>query len=135
MDRSGIDTAEKGMNITHMARQASGLRQHCQIDQGDDFGRRIAVAGSPHIFYTLPHRYQEPVKCVNLVALQRMNMHFLQKELSDKATNIMSKGSMDETTAGEVRKLLHEYCKFHILGRQVVLGSCLFEELGCLSCI
>ena len=107
MDRSEIDRAEKG--------RASG--QQAKLAR-NGFNYRLGAAGSIHIFYTANNlRFRKPVKCINLVALQRMSLHYLQKELVDEAQNIIKTNSMDEASARNVRSLLHEYCKFHHVAR------------------
>jgi hypothetical protein len=107
MDLTEIDNAEKGGASRQKAKQA-----------GSDFNCRIGAAGSPHIFYLANNRlFRKPIKCVNLIALQRMNLHFLQKELVDEAQGIIRNNCMDEAAARKVRTLLHEYCKLYHLPR------------------
>jgi len=69
------------------------------------FDSRLGLAGTKHIFWT-----KDNASWVNLVALQRMNLHVLQKELLDEAQIIISSKRMDEAAAKNVRHLLHEYC-------------------------
>jgi hypothetical protein len=73
------------------------------------FAQRVAYAGTRHVFYKKTGRFQEHV---NLVALARMSLHVLQKELLDEFATIARKRpmSMDSETATNVRRLLHEYC-------------------------
>jgi len=73
------------------------------------FEQRVAYAGAKHVFYKQTHRYRQQV---NLVALARMSLHALQKELLVQFANIMTKkpAAMDSDTASNIRRLLHEYC-------------------------
>jgi len=74
------------------------------------FNERVAYAGVRHVFYTRPGSSGE---CFNFVALSRMNLHALQKELIAQFVDITRKEpmNMDSTTASNIRKLLHDYCK------------------------
>ena len=51
--------------------------------------------------------------CVNLEALEKMNLHFLQRQLLDKVAIYVGSGPGNKTNeaAEEISKSLHQYCK------------------------
>src|SRR5205809_64376 len=73
------------------------------------FEQRVAYAGTRHVFYKKTGHFDEEV---NLVALARMSLYTLQKELLDQFATIARKKpmAMDPEIASNVRRLLHEYC-------------------------
>ena len=91
---SGQDTC----HYRHLTKEE--MRKH-------PFEQRVAYAGTRHVFYKT-RRFQD----VNLVALARMSLYTLQKELLDQFATITRKKpmAMDPEIASNVRRLLHEYC-------------------------
>jgi hypothetical protein len=75
------------------------------------FEQRVASAGARHIFYKVGSLPGE----VNLVALARMSLHTLQKELLMQFANMAREKpmAMDPDIASNIRKLLHEYCMYY----------------------
>jgi hypothetical protein len=72
------------------------------------FEQRVAYAGTRHVFYKRTDGFSEHV---NLVALARMSLCALQKELLVQFATIVKKPmAMDSEIASNVRRLLHEYC-------------------------
>jgi hypothetical protein len=73
--------------------------------------QKVAHAGVRHVFYKQTHKFSEQV---NLVALARMNLYAIQKELLLQFANIATSKpmSMDSEVASNSRRLLHEYCMF-----------------------
>jgi hypothetical protein len=70
---------------------------------------RVAYAGTRHVFYKKTGVFREHV---NFVALARMSMFAIQKELLVQFATITRNEpmAMDSETASNVRRLLHEYC-------------------------
>jgi len=91
------------------------------------FHERIIRAGRWHIYWRRYYwrRYwrREEERCVNLVAMQRMYMHFLQNKLLVEAAEIVKRESSTdsatiEATLGKVGDFLHRYCKFLIIAQK-----------------
>lgn len=76
------------------------------------FDQRVAHAGIRHVFYEETHGPHPFKEHVNIVALARMNLYVLQKDLLEQFGIISQKGpmAMDSEAARNVRRLLHEYC-------------------------
>jgi len=74
------------------------------------FNERLGKAGYKHVYWKIGD-----VKYVNLEALERMNLHSLQKKLLKEVGGFLRKPqtnpSMDERTSDELNRLLHEYCQ------------------------
>jgi len=56
---------------------------------------------------------KKPTTYVNFEALERMNLHFLQRQLLDKVAIYVGSGPGNKTNeaAEEISKSLHQYCK------------------------
>jgi len=78
---------------------------------GLPFNERLGKAGYKHVYWK-----KGEIEYVNLEALERMNLHSLQKKLLKEVGDFLQKShidpSMDEKTSGELNRLLHEYCEF-----------------------
>lgn len=80
------------------------------------FHDSLIEAGWRHLYWkkdmkTFPYQKEDIVTFMNLEALERMNLHFLRKQLLDDVANyICPKGKTDEL-AKKVSKSLHQYCK------------------------
>lgn len=74
------------------------------------FDQRVAYAGIRDVLYKKTGQFREHV---NLVALARMSLFVLQKDPLVQFGTIAEKKpmAMDSEAAGNVRGLLHEYCK------------------------
>lgn len=104
-----IDSIERGVptHILLHIKEASDNRVE------EDFNHRIVQYGAKHLFYT--HEDKESKLAiysnVNFVALQRMNIYFLQRRLANKTAGILAQGTMRDEDAECARKLLHQLCK------------------------
>jgi hypothetical protein len=75
----------------------------------DPSEERVAYAGTRHAFYKKTGFFRENV---NLVALARMSLYALQKELLVQFATITRNEpmAMDSETTSNIKRLLHEYC-------------------------
>jgi hypothetical protein len=70
------------------------------------FYEALSDAGYPHVYWK-----DKTHSCVNLEAVERMNLCFLQKKLLDKVAILGRPKEMTDETANQISELLHQYCK------------------------
>lgn len=73
------------------------------------FGQRLADVGFPDVFYHPKRNMQESI--INLGNLQRMMLHFLQRELVQEVTAIQETASVSGGQATRIRSALSAYSK------------------------
>ena len=71
----------------------------------EPISKTVVGAGRRHIFYA-----NERGVRVNLVAVHRMNMHYLRKRLIDETATILKKGEMDDDNSRALTGLMRDYC-------------------------
>ncbi|KAK0649221.1 hypothetical protein B0T16DRAFT_456651 [Cercophora newfieldiana] len=71
----------------------------------DPISKAVVDTGRRHTFYT-----NERGVRFNLVALHRMNMHYLRKRLIDEAAIIFKNGAMDDDNSRALTGLMRDYC-------------------------
>jgi hypothetical protein len=71
----------------------------------DPISKIVVDTGRRHTFYA-----NERGVRFNLVALHRMNMHYLRKRLIDEAGTIFTNGSMDDDNSRTLTGLMKDYC-------------------------
>lgn len=71
----------------------------------EPISKMVVDIGRRHTFYA-----NERGVRVNLVALHRMNMHYLRKRLVDEAATIFRKGEMDDDNSRALTGLMRDYC-------------------------
>jgi len=71
----------------------------------DTISKAVVDNGRRHTFYA-----NERGVRFNLVALHRMNMHYLRKRLIDEAATIFKAGSMTEGNSKALTALMSDYC-------------------------
>lgn len=71
----------------------------------DPITKSVVDAARPHIFYT-----NERGERFNIVALHRMNMHYLRKRIMDETASILTRGAMDDDSSRVLTSLIQDYC-------------------------
>jgi hypothetical protein len=80
------------------------------------FHDSLIKAGWRHLYWkkdvkTFPCQKEDIVTFMNLEALERMNLHFLRKQLLDDVANYIFPKSKTDDMAKKVSESLHQYCK------------------------
>ena len=75
------------------------------IHATDPISKVVVDTGRRHTFYANSRGVR-----FNLVALHRMNMHYLRKRLIDESAKIFTKGSMDDDNSKVLTDLMRDYC-------------------------
>jgi hypothetical protein len=75
------------------------------IHSSDPISKVVVDTGRKHTFYA-----NERGVRFNLVALHRMNMHYLRKRLIDQAATIFKNGVMDDEDSKTLTSLMRDYC-------------------------
>ena len=73
------------------------------------FAERLAEAGRDHIYWK-----KGTEECVNLEALERMNLHYLQRRLLMEVGEILrtNPAVVEDDVANKTNTLLHQYSEF-----------------------
>jgi hypothetical protein len=75
----------------------------------DPISKIVVDTGRQHTFYSNVRGVR-----FNIVALHRMNMHYLRKRLIDLAATVFKNGSMDDGDSKELTQLMKDYCSSRI---------------------
>jgi len=75
------------------------------IHSTDPISKIVVDTGRRHTFYSNVRGVR-----FNIVALHRMNMHYLRKRLIDLAATVFKNGSMDDGDSKELTQLMRDYC-------------------------
>ncbi|KAK0611885.1 hypothetical protein B0T14DRAFT_337850 [Immersiella caudata] len=75
------------------------------IHTNDPISKIVVDAGRKHTFYA-----NERGTRFNIVALHRMNMHYLRKRIIDEAATIFKNGVMDDENSKKLTSLMRDYC-------------------------
>ncbi|KAJ4182273.1 hypothetical protein NW759_017144 [Fusarium solani] len=74
----------------------------------DPISKLVVDAGERHLFYIEPR--DNNTEMFNLVALHRMNIHYLRKRLLDEAGCILESRKMEEENSKTLTTLMQDYC-------------------------
>lgn len=87
----------------------------CILPLPEDFDQRLIEAGLKHVYYLFPGSHKT-LEQVNITALERMNLYYLQKQLVDMI-EVLHKTPPDSKDVFDlawerIKVLLHDYCKY-----------------------
>jgi hypothetical protein len=70
--------------------------------------KSIIQLGKRHAFYNTSRGQR-----FNMVALHRMNLHFLRKRILDEAGTIFKQGDMTDSNSDVLTSLMEKYCAYN----------------------